>query len=222
VSVELCRAQYSETTLNFVAIGDTFTGDRRKLWGDYRTRRLSKDKNDFEMNFRGLDHAYNPDKNKLTRDDNYITDNWSAFTEYAHHADFVLALGDKFYDNSISSLHMPCYTIFGDCGYESDASKLSAQIELGDSKDDNRWHGGYCYRQSFIVPESTASLDVVFIDTFLTATEATYVKSTSAGVSQETTSQKAEEQANCLESYLASSRASFLVVAGHYPIFSSG
>jgi len=167
-----------------------------------------------------------------------------AMAAYAdtHVADFVLALGDNFYNNGVSSpydslwtqvytniynydsLQIPWYAVFGDHDYgsENGLGSLQAQIDFGEQRYDNRWHAGYCYKQTFSVPDSSTTMDIVFIDTILIAPEETYVTSTTAGVSQQTQQQKIQEQLSCLEYYLASSTASFLVVAGHYPIFSTG
>ena len=53
------------------------------------------------------------------------------------------------------------------------------------------------------------------------APEETYMTSTQA-VSAETQKTLQSEQLACAEGYLKSSQASFLMVAGHYPLFSTG
>jgi len=157
-------------------------------------------------------------------------------------ADFLIALGDNFYSNGVSSttdslwtsvytnvynyesLQIPWYVIFGnhDYGSKNGVGSLQAQIDFGTQSYDDRWTAGYCYMKSYNVPESGSSLDIVFIDTTLIAPEETYMTSTSAGVSYETQQTRKQEQLTCLEDYLSNSAADYLVVAGHYPIFSTG
>ena len=60
---------------------------------------------------------------------------------------------------------------------------------------------------------------------FLIAPEETYATSTANGISESTQSSRKEEQLQCLEDYLKTSNANgaaYLLVAGHYPIFSTG
>lgn len=167
-----------------------------------------------------------------------------AMAEYAgsNPADFLIALGDNFYSSGVSStsdslwtslysniynydsLQVPWYAIFGnhDYGSKNGLGSLQAQIDFGEQKYDEKWNAGYCYLKSFTIPDSTTDLDVVFIDTTLIAPEETYVTSRSSGISQDAQTAKQQEQLDCLEAYLSASTAEFLVVAGHYPMFSIG
>eukprot|EP00607_Mallomonas_marina_P004702 CAMPEP_0182429262 /NCGR_PEP_ID=MMETSP1167-20130531/25635_1 /TAXON_ID=2988 /ORGANISM="Mallomonas Sp, Strain CCMP3275" /LENGTH=730 /DNA_ID=CAMNT_0024612675 /DNA_START=161 /DNA_END=2353 /DNA_ORIENTATION=- len=157
-------------------------------------------------------------------------------------ADFLIALGDNFYDNGVedtedelwltvygqvynqTALQIPWYAIFGNHDYGSDrgAGSLQAQIDFGVYKYDNRWTAGHCYLQSYQVPNTATTVDIVFVDSTLIAPEETYMTSTSAGVSSDAQAEYQAEQLSCMCGYLAASQASFLIVAGHYPIYSTG
>lgn len=153
-------------------------------------------------------------------------------------ADFLLALGDNFYNNGVSSvedalwttyykdvynydsLMVPWYAILGNHDYGSNKGAGSTQAQLEYS--DGRWHAGHCYMQSFTVPNTAVTVDIVFVDSTLLAPEETYQTSTASGLSAEDQSDRRQQQIDCLESYLAGSNAHYLLVAGHYPIFSTG
>jgi hypothetical protein len=46
--------------------------------------------------------------------------------------------------------------------------------------------------------------------------------STASGISSSTQTERKNAQLECVEGYLSQSKASFLAVAGHYPVFSTG
>jgi len=244
------RALQSKSTLDFLVMGDWGTFTARSGNGKRLLFEQDEEVEDFNMlNNNGNANNNNKNNNNANNNNNNNNEYWSvlvakAMASYASSkpADFLLALGDNFYSNGVSSvtdslwtqvytnvynydsLQIPWYAVFGNHDYGSNKGlgSLQAQIDFGEQGYDNRWHAGYCYKQSFSVPESATTVDIVFIDTTLIAPEETYVTSSSAGVSQQSQQQKIQEQLSCLEYYLASSTASFLVVAGHYPIFSTG
>eukprot|EP01036_Dinobryon_divergens_P039010 gene39010-51306_t len=157
-------------------------------------------------------------------------------------ADFLIALGDNFYNSGVTSisdslwtlfynnvynydsLQIPWYAIFGNHDYGSNkgTGSTQAQIDYGTYKLDNRWNAGHCYMQSYTVPNSDATMDMVYIDSTLIAPEETYMTSTASGISSSTQSYRKNAQLQCLEHYLSNSTAQYLIVAGHYPIFSTG
>jgi len=223
----------SSSSLKFITMGDwgTFTAVSR--------RKLSEE--DEQISFLANNNGNNNNNNNKQYWSILVAEAMAAYAS-SNPADFLLALGDNFYSNGVSSvddslwttlyanvynygsLQIPWYAVFGnhDYGSKNGQGSLQAQIDFGEQGYDNRWHAGYCYKQSFSVPYSTTTVDIVFIDTTLIAPEETYVTSTSAGVSQETQQEKVQEQLSCLEGYLSGSTASYLLVAGHYPIFSTG
>eukprot|EP00607_Mallomonas_marina_P009967 CAMPEP_0182419782 /NCGR_PEP_ID=MMETSP1167-20130531/4150_1 /TAXON_ID=2988 /ORGANISM="Mallomonas Sp, Strain CCMP3275" /LENGTH=704 /DNA_ID=CAMNT_0024594871 /DNA_START=42 /DNA_END=2156 /DNA_ORIENTATION=- len=156
-------------------------------------------------------------------------------------ADFLIALGDNFYNNGVESvndelwdevfteiydydaLQIPWYVVFGnhDYGQQDQAGSIDAQIEY---TYDSRWNAGRCYMVSSTVPYSdpAVTVDIVFIDSTLLAPEVTYQTSTKSGISYNKQKYLQRQQLNCLEDYLLGSTADFLIVAGHYPIFTSG
>ena len=103
----------------------------------------------------------------------------------ANPASFLIALGDNFYNNGVSStsdslwttyytniynydsLQIPWYVIFGnhDYGTKNGAGSLQAQIDYNTVN--SKWTAGYCYKESFTIPDSSATMDIVFIDTTL-------------------------------------------------------
>eukprot|EP00607_Mallomonas_marina_P005463 CAMPEP_0182426132 /NCGR_PEP_ID=MMETSP1167-20130531/12609_1 /TAXON_ID=2988 /ORGANISM="Mallomonas Sp, Strain CCMP3275" /LENGTH=528 /DNA_ID=CAMNT_0024607345 /DNA_START=271 /DNA_END=1857 /DNA_ORIENTATION=- len=205
-----------------------------------KRRELSETGNEENVEFLSS-KAYQKSNNKNSNEKSY----WSvlvakAMGDYADEnpIDFLLALGDNFYNNGVQStsdslwttvysnvyyydsLQVPWYALFGnhDYGTEKSLGNLQAQIDYSDG----RWHAGYCYKQTFTVPNSQVTIDVVFVDSTLIAPEETYATSSEAGISEDTQASKTQEQLSCMEEYLQSSTASYLIVAGHYPMFSTG
>jgi len=153
--------------------------------------------------------------------------------------DFLMALGDNFYDNGVASvtdelwtnlftavydykyLKVPWYAVFGnhDYGSQGNAGSLTAQINYSY---DDRWTANYCYQKQFSVKNSDTTLDIIFIDSTLLDPEMTYMTSTDSGISYNEQTYKQKQQLRCLEEYLKASTATYLIVAGHYPIFSIG
>jgi len=236
----------SSNSINFLVMGD---------WGTQTGMNNDKNNNN-NNNHRSLKLSKNHQEGgseeesfKLLADggnDNNEKSYWApvvaaAMATYAetYPADFLVALGDNFYNNGVSStddelwttyysnvyyydsLQVPWYAIFGNHDYggnKNSAGSLDAQIEY----DDGRWHAGHCYMQTYTVPSSGVTVDIVFVDSTLIAPEQTYMTSTSSGLSEEEQAESQYEVLSCMESYLSASTASYLIVAGHYPIFSTG
>lgn len=145
---------------------------------------------------------------------------------------FTLALGDNFYFEGVtdvedkrfqetfenvfkdSSLYTPWYLLAGNHDHYGN---VSAQIAY--SKVSKRWNfPDYYYTVSYKVPGGK-SLDIFMLDTVLlcgnTRSDFDYMPpegpSDPAG---------AEEQWAWLEQQLASSRADYILVAGHFPVYS--
>eukprot|EP01041_Mallomonas_annulata_P000624 gene624-1208_t len=236
----------NENIVRFLVMGD---------WGAQTNsgkRRLSKDvveDNETRLLAKENTNNGNSNSNKNNGNNNNNKNNggeyWSvliakAMANYAstYPADFLIALGDNFYNNGVSSttdslwtsvytnvynydsLQIPWYAIFGnhDYGTNKGIGSLDAQIEF----EDNRWHAGHCYMQSMKLPNSETAIDIVFIDSTLIAPEETYMTSTTSGITATEQETRRDEQLQCLENYLSKSTAQYLIVAGHYPIFSTG
>jgi hypothetical protein len=112
-----------------------------------------------------------------------------AMASYASNkpADFLIALGDNFYNNGVAStsdslwtsmykniynydsLQIPWYAIFGNHDYGSNkgAGSTQAQIDYGTEQGDTRWHAGHCYMNSYTVPNSGTTLDIIYVDSTL-------------------------------------------------------
>ena len=110
-------------------------------------------------------------------------------SDYAivHPIDFLVALGDNFYNNGVAStkdplwkslyrdvynypsLQVPWYAIFGNHDYGSNKGlgSTQAQIDFGENKLDNRWHAGHCYIKSYTLEDHHTTIDIVFVDTTL-------------------------------------------------------
>ena len=102
-------------------------------------------------------------------------------------ASFLIALGDNFYNNGVASvtdslwssvytnvynydsLQIPWYAIFGNHDYGSNkgAGSTQAQIDFGTYKYDNRWTAGHCYKETFTVPDTDTTVDIIFVDSTL-------------------------------------------------------
>ncbi|XP_065809844.1 tartrate-resistant acid phosphatase type 5a isoform X2 [Labrus bergylta] len=147
-------------------------------------------------------------------------------------ADFVLALGDNFYfrgvDNVDShrfkdtfesvytseSLNIPWYVLAGNHDH---AGNVKAQIEY--SKISDRWNfPSYYYELNFHIPNTGKTLTIIMLDTVMLC-----------GNSNDFLDQKpkgprnvsdANRQLVWLQERLALNKADFLLVAGHYPVWS--
>lgn len=147
-------------------------------------------------------------------------------------ADFVLALGDNFYYTGVDSvdsprfkdtfetvytaksLDIPWYVLAGNHDHAGD---VKAQIEY--SRRSSRWHFPYYYYElNFRIPNTDSTLSVIMLDTVMLC-----------GNSDDFEDEKprgplhavdANRQLTWLQSRMKQSKADFLLVAGHYPVWS--
>eukprot|EP01041_Mallomonas_annulata_P012281 gene12281-25829_t len=156
--------------------------------------------------------------------------------------EFLISLGDNFYNNGVSSvtdslwktlytnvynydsLQIPWYAILGnhDYGTSKTVGNPQAQIDYASQKIDNRWNmDSHCYTKIWELPGSRSTLQVVFIDTNLLAPDEAYVTSIEH-ISRDEQNTRKNTQLRCIEEHLSTSTATWLLVAGHYPLYSSG
>ncbi|XP_076001342.1 tartrate-resistant acid phosphatase type 5a isoform X2 [Genypterus blacodes] len=147
-------------------------------------------------------------------------------------ADFVLALGDNFYYTGVDSvdsprfedtfesvytaksLRIPWYVLAGNHDH---AGNVRAQIEY--SHKSNRWRFPYYYYElNFRIPNTGKTLSIIMLDTVMLC-----------GNSDDFSDEKprgplcavdANRQLTWLQDRMAKSKADFLLVAGHYPVWS--
>ncbi|XP_037546455.1 tartrate-resistant acid phosphatase type 5a [Nematolebias whitei] len=147
-------------------------------------------------------------------------------------ADFILALGDNFYFRGVDSvdsqrfqetfesvyttkpLQVPWYVLAGNHDH---AGNVKAQIEYTLKSD--RWRfPSYYYELNFRIPNTGKTLTIIMLDTVMLC-----------GNSNDFADEKprgpldawqATRQLLWLQERLARSKADFLLVAGHYPVWS--
>lgn len=158
---------------------------------------------------------------------------------------YIIALGDNFYDDGVSSatdalwtslwknvyitnysdLNVPWYPVLGNHDYGSGQQGVQAQINrYQNHTDDDIWTmPATNYSQSFDIPGG-GRVTTVFIDTTTLAPSVNECCNEDGGVSQETQERLIKNQLANIEKMLAASRNSsdWLLVAGHYPIYSAG
>uniref|UniRef100_A0A8C7WYK8 Tartrate-resistant acid phosphatase type 5 n=1 Tax=Oryzias sinensis TaxID=183150 RepID=A0A8C7WYK8_9TELE len=147
-------------------------------------------------------------------------------------ADFVLALGDNFYFKGVNSvdsprfqetfesvytaksLRVPWYVIAGNHDH---AGNVKAQIEYSQRSD--RWKfPSYYYELDFRIPNTGKTLSIIMLDTvMLCGNSLDYEDEKPRGPVLEV---EANRQLVWLQERLARSKADFLLVAGHYPVWS--
>ncbi|KAM9856457.1 tartrate-resistant acid phosphatase type 5a [Aulostomus maculatus] len=147
-------------------------------------------------------------------------------------ADFVLALGDNFYYRGVDSvdssrfkdtfesvytaksLKIPWYVIAGNHDH---AGNVKAQIEYSQKSD--RWKfPSYYYELNFHIPNTGKTLTIVMLDTvMLCGNSLDYMDEKPRGP---LCAVAANRQLTWLQERMAHSKADFLLVAGHYPVWS--
>ncbi|XP_072539346.1 tartrate-resistant acid phosphatase type 5a isoform X2 [Salminus brasiliensis] len=147
-------------------------------------------------------------------------------------ADFVLALGDNFYYRGVKSVDDPrfqdtfekVYTAkslnvpwFVVAGNHDHAGNVLAQIQY--SKVSPRWNFPYYYYElNFRIPNTDSTLTVLMLDTVLLCGNTDDFKDQKPPGPQ--SSAQANRQLVWLQERMARSKADFLLVAGHYPVWS--
>ncbi|CAN8003805.1 unnamed protein product, partial [Ixodes hexagonus] len=163
-------------------------------------------------------------------------------------ADFVLTLGDNFYFKGVRnvddrrflrtfedvyhapSLHIPWLILAGNHDHDGN---VSAQIAY--SKRSKRWHfPNYYYKKSYTIPGSSDTLDILMLDTVLLCGNTDPEDEESQPTPQNRNEalynrqfrwiikQLAESTQACLHlSDTLRCRARYILLAGHYPIYSA-
>jgi len=143
-------------------------------------------------------------------------------------ATVLLAVGDNFYEDGVAndtdpqwqtsyrdvyvntSLDIPWYAILGN--HDHHLGRGQGQIDYYLNKRDNRWYcPSYWYDQVWHLQDSDIKVHMVFIDTVILS-----------GDDNVTWPKERAEQYEWINATLASSTADWLIVVGHYPVYSSG
>lgn len=159
---------------------------------------------------------------------------------------FVLAVGDNFYNDGVvddqdpqwnatyadvysdPSLQIPWYAILGN--HDHHYGRGQGEIDFYKNKRDNRWiMPDYWYTQVFTIPGTSSTVEVVFIDTILLTGQTASASASDAAAIQAMANKFGvsakflqDAQLQWIENTLAASKADWLIVTGHYPIFSGG
>lgn len=145
-------------------------------------------------------------------------------------ANFVVSLGDNFYEDGVSSdidplwyeaytsvydaasLQIPWYTVLGNHDYHLNPE---AQIDYYKNRRDDRWvMPSHLYSQAWQIPGSSEYLEIVFVDTDILYPGGT--PQTASGGIHEVSDQTVDAAYQELENLLSNSVARWLIVAGHY------
>lgn len=150
----------------------------------------------------------------------------------AYQTSFTLALGDNFYDKGVKdvedkrfvetfedvfnagSLQTPWYILAGNHDHHGNAS-----AEIAYSKVSKRWNFPYYYYTTNYDIPGGKSLDIVMLDTVLLCGNTKYDSEHDQPIGPEDVF-LAESQWAWIEQQLESSKANYLLVAGHFPVWS--
>mmetsp|Transcript_29854 Transcript_29854/g.30291 ORF Transcript_29854/g.30291 Transcript_29854/m.30291 type:complete len:582 (-) Transcript_29854:15-1760(-) len=176
----------------------------------------------------------------------------SAMAEWANSSNakpsFVLALGDNFYNDGVSSttdsswqtlweevylddypdLNIPWYPVFGNHDYGYGWSGVKAQIDrtyYASAESESLWQfPATNYTKSFSIPGG-GSVMIVFVDTTTLAPSENRCCNSEGGVSEAEQAARITNQlvsiTNMLEETVENP-PTWLLVAGHYPVYSEG
>ncbi|CAC5401096.1 ACP5 [Mytilus coruscus] len=147
---------------------------------------------------------------------------------------FNLALGDNFYFDGVKTVSdarfketfdkvftdpslqkTPFYLVAGNHDHNGN---VSAQIAY--SKVEDRWNfPDYYYKLNFPIPGSQMSVDIIMIDTILLCgnSDHDFLGKQPKGPANQ---KVADDQLTWIEKQIQTSNASYLLVAGHYPVYS--
>lgn len=150
-------------------------------------------------------------------------------------ASFIVTLGDNFYEDGVandtdplwnaaytdvytsSSLFIPWYPVLGNHDYHQNPH---AQVQYYLNHRDIRWTmPDHCYSKIWTLPDGGA-LEIVFVDT--TILSPTRTPETAAGGIHAVPKSLTDAHYHTLEDTLRRSTSTWLIVAGHYTIFSTG
>ncbi|XP_064606154.1 tartrate-resistant acid phosphatase type 5-like [Liolophura sinensis] len=149
--------------------------------------------------------------------------------------DFILSLGDNFYSSGVQTvddirfretfekvfthplLSVPWYIIAGNHDHRGN---VQAQIDYTQAS--KRWYfPDFNYVKAVSLPDGTAELTMVFIDTVLLCGITDMYFPGQAPINAED-EELADEIWSWLEAQLQQSRSEYLLVVGHYPVLSVG
>jgi tartrate-resistant acid phosphatase type 5 len=151
--------------------------------------------------------------------------------------DFIISLGDNFYPNGVKStddpqwtqtyqnifnhpnLNCPWYSILGNHDY---IYNPQAQIDYYLEKKDERWTMPYNY-YSVTKQLGSTTLQIVFIDTVELDTISTYSLLNKDTIKKNNlTEANSNKQLEWIKYVLENSKADWLIVAGHYNMYTGG
>lgn len=160
---------------------------------------------------------------------------------------FIVSVGDNFYDNGVQSvsdsmwsslwrniyhgaypeLKMPWYSVLGNHDYGYGSTGVQAQIDRTDAQqsDDNLWNmPATNYSRTFATGDG-ATVTIVFIDSTTLAPSENKCCNSKGGVSTSEQASRISNQLGSIDRMLQEATLAYstwLVVIGHYPVYSSG
>ncbi|XP_068177169.1 tartrate-resistant acid phosphatase type 5a isoform X2 [Antennarius striatus] len=147
-------------------------------------------------------------------------------------ADFILALGDNFYYRGVDSVDSPRFKDTFESVYTAKSLKVpwyvlagnhdhkgNVQAQIDYSQKSDRWKfPSYYYEMTFHIPNTGKLLTIIMLDTvMLCGNSDDFLDEKPRGPLLEF---DANRQLAWLQERLAGSKADFLLVAGHYPVWS--
>jgi tartrate-resistant acid phosphatase type 5 len=177
-----------------------------------------------------------------------VNSNQSEVAEYLGNAaaqlnaQFLLAVGDNFYENGVTNdtdpqwkstyedvfthpaLNIPWYAIAGN--HDHHYGRGQGEIDFYLNKRDSRWYyPSWWYNEVITLDDTKQTLQFVFIDTIILTCVDILNKNSNIydeAVGDSCTQYPAKEHLMWVEEVLANSTADWLIVVGHYPVFSGG